>query len=1242
MSRSLKQSFRKLARPLTIRRPRRAQLLVESLEERSVPAIMFQPQFGVEPTTNHNGIGLNDVPVDLIFWGSAWNNPPPGSPTMAAVTSAVQSVLDSPYTSGLTQYNVDGKVQFGGSYLDPSNPSTTGFGWTDALGVITHATDSPDAQGRQLPDSDDTPTWPIYVVVTAPGVTASAGGASYNGLYVRPNLLDADRLPMIWLGGLRPNGLPASASQIDQYTDNFSHELAEAITDIAGSIPFLQNIRVDAGANWTGGGDGQIADAEAQNYSAVVNGVLEQSYWSNRDQQYLVPTSGSQVFTVNNGVLTVNDDQLANHDDVIDLDVEHDGSDGIRFTVNDETFGFRRGQISKVIIQCHTGHDTVNVHWTVPDVPVDIYTGNDVMTVNFTPYPSDHSYSYDLSTVIQGQVTIHGNGRTTVKLNDQQGTSDTPFTYTVGSTSVTRTGMGTVTYSGVSSLELDAAGGGRKTINVENPSAPTTIVAGSDITQLNVDPTVQNLDQLGSALSLTSDGGLIDLAVFDQLNPHTAADLTTSYGVYSDHLTRTTTDLPGALGSSMTYADLHSLKLVTGTASANVVNVETIAVPTTIQGGAASNAFNVAPTSQNLDSIGAALTLDGGSGGAAVTVYDQANPWTSRLGVSTSYNLSPAGPNYSVSRDSTDQSRPNGPHYATTITLSHPSSLTLDAGNNGNSINVSGSPTATSVQTLTVNAGNGNNVINVDGSAATTAINGGEAQNTVNVSPTAHNLDGIGQLTVDGGTGQLSLVVNDQANPRILWGSTATVYTIDALNLTRDATDTSNHHGTPPVERARSIAYARTQNLTLNAGNTGNQINVTSTSAATTVNAGTGHDVITVGGPSDGMNGVGQLTVAANGGRLVLDDRGTQDASVRNSNEWIRTTNDAAFTVTDRVVTRTAHEHYVQTILNPHPLPHQPPGSITTTHDFSFSTTINYSGASRVEVTGGPIQATFAIQSTASGTPVAVTAGHANAGTFTVGNAGSVKGIRGALTLTGAGAASGVSVDDSASTTRDQVTTNATSIGAAAADQFFGAGGSLSYSNLGSVAALLSNAFDDTVNLAPAASTSFALTGSPSAFRAGHGAVLNVDTTGATGPVNTPSTPGAGQWTFGNRQAVTYANFAESVHNVTAQLSISRGSIVVDPVTRHYKQTVTLRNTGGSAMVGPLSLVLDGLTAGVRLVNRTGVTARQGLAGSSYVDVALTNNVLNVGTGVSVVLEFDGPSVLISYQARVLAGTGAR
>jgi hypothetical protein len=124
--------------------------------------------------------------------------------------------------------------------------------------------------------------------------------------------------------------------------------------------------------------------------------------------------------------------------------------------------------------------------------------------------------------------------------------------------------------------------------------------------------------------------------------------------------------------------------------------------------------------------------------------------------------------------------------------------------------------------------------------------------------------------------------------------------------------------------------------------------------------------------------------------------------------------------------------------------------------------------------------------------------------------------------------------------------------------------------------------------------------------------------------------------------AAVLPTIAAPLTDVTAQLAISLGSLTLDPTTKHYKQTVTLKNTSGKAIVGPLSLVLDNLSANVKLVNKTGVTVQRAPAGSPYVDVSLFNNVLTANQSVTVVLEFDSPTAAISYKARVLSGTGPR
>jgi hypothetical protein len=149
-----------------------------------------------------------------------------------------------------------------------------------------------------------------------------------------------------------------------------------------------------------------------------------------------------------------------------------------------------------------------------------------------------------------------------------------------------------------------------------------------------------------------------------------------------------------------------------------------------------------------------------------------------------------------------------------------------------------------------------------------------------------------------------------------------------------------------------------------------------------------------------------------------------------------------------------------------------------------------------------------------------------------------------------------------------------------------------------------------------------------------------------TNPVNTPAGPGSGQWTFGNRRPVTYG-LGMPLHDVTAQLAITRASLVYDRTTGLYTQQVTIRNTGTTAVVGPLSLVLNHLTPNVVLDNQSGVTRTWDAGGNPYRNVALSNNQLAAGQSVTVELDFDTlgstpGSAGINYDLSVVAGTGER
>ncbi|MEO7717704.1 MAG: Ig-like domain-containing protein [Capsulimonas sp.] len=104
--------------------------------------------------------------------------------------------------------------------------------------------------------------------------------------------------------------------------------------------------------------------------------------------------------------------------------------------------------------------------------------------------------------------------------------------------------------------------------------------------------------------------------------------------------------------------------------------------------------------------------------------------------------------------------------------------------------------------------------------------------------------------------------------------------------------------------------------------------------------------------------------------------------------------------------------------------------------------------------------------------------------------------------------------------------------------------------------------------------------------------------------------------------------------NVTPQITVTRGGYVYIRATGHYRQSITLTNTGG-ALSDPLSLVLDSLT-GAMLTNATGTTAATTPSGSPYI------NALGLAAGASVVVVLEFSNQPSGYTTRVLAGAGAR
>ena len=111
--------------------------------------------------------------------------------------------------------------------------------------------------------------------------------------------------------------------------------------------------------------------------------------------------------------------------------------------------------------------------------------------------------------------------------------------------------------------------------------------------------------------------------------------------------------------------------------------------------------------------------------------------------------------------------------------------------------------------------------------------------------------------------------------------------------------------------------------------------------------------------------------------------------------------------------------------------------------------------------------------------------------------------------------------------------------------------------------------------------------------------------------------------------------------NVSTSVSVKRLGFVLNPATRRYAQTVTVTNTSAHPITGPISLVLDNLSANVTLFNASGTTdSLEPPAGSPYMNANVS---LGPGQSVSFALQFTDPTnAAISYTTRVLAGPGSR
>ena len=221
------------------------------------------PEPGAARFVDHGGPVLHAVQLHLIYWGRAWTHTPPASPTPDQITTALQTVLDSSYLSGLAQYRGIGRGSVRGSTVITTSDPSPGFTDDDISAFLDGQIDAGTVPGPD--DGNQT----LYAVIIPAGV--HSGGGNLDGAHSYDTRHDR-RIHLLWT---------ADSGDLARATRITSHELVEAVTDPEGSAV--------SGTEGTCHEDGWCEIADVCSWAAVLDGVTVLSYWSNLAQACVVP-----------------------------------------------------------------------------------------------------------------------------------------------------------------------------------------------------------------------------------------------------------------------------------------------------------------------------------------------------------------------------------------------------------------------------------------------------------------------------------------------------------------------------------------------------------------------------------------------------------------------------------------------------------------------------------------------------------------------------------------------------------------------------------------------------------------------------------------------------------------------------------------------------------------------------------------------------------------------------------------
>jgi hypothetical protein len=527
-------------------------------------------------------------------------------------------------------------------------------------------------------------------------------------------------------------------------------------------------------------------------------------------------------------------------------------------------------------------------------------------------------------------------------------------TFDITGTSVDGAGA-VITYQSIAQLTVNA--GGPTTFNVNGDLVPTHLNGENSGDTFNVNNSVAPLYISGgtgndtylingnsSALAITDSGGVNRLTVTGNAGNLAFVD--------------------GGVGDTIVIDGNSGSLTVSETAGANTFTVDGNGGILTLNGGSGDDSFTV-------NALGAPATLNGGTGNNTFAVN---GPLAASLSVNGG---GAAGDVLTI----------NGTAGNDTVTIKPSVVEGLGAPVNYTGTNlvingVAGNDTFyilnTSLAATTINGGiDGSDTFNIQSSTAALNLNGGTGASTFNLGSLAPTTGGtLGQLAgavnILGGTGVSTINVDDTGDVAVNAGL-LTANTLTGLGM------------------GAGLTYARISVLNINVGSGNDTFNVQGTSAATvtTLNTGTGADIVNLGSLAPVAGGV----LSGIEGALVIVGGGNDALNVDDTGATARIT-----------------------------------GVLTanTLTGLGMGAKVTYSGVAGLKINFGSGSDTLCVESTAAATVTTLNTG-AGVDTVKVGSEATLGGIQGALVVVGGGSDTLI-VDDTDVTANTSATLSATTL----------------------------------------------------------------------------------------------------------------------------------------------------------------------------------------------------------------------